>query len=166
MKKVVLALSLVFILCSISTAEIKDSPNGFRGIKLGDPPSALGTREKVEADGFVSLYEKKDDKMAIGVTDLASIRYLFLQDRLLMAIFIKTGGRSNSDQLRDTAIARYGEPAKNAPDDCLWFDDNVIIGYKYDKYENVAELVIYSKEIYDRYNAVKKLVIEQGVKDF
>lgn len=80
MKKILLALLIIFAFCSISTATIKDSPDGFRGIKWGDPPSALGARIKTGDGQFSITYEKKGDKLSIGSAKLKSIRYKFLQD--------------------------------------------------------------------------------------
>lgn len=59
MKKSLLAILAAPILCSAGAAEIKNAPDGFCGVKWGDPPSALGARDKVEENSSLSTYIKK-----------------------------------------------------------------------------------------------------------
>lgn len=166
MKKVILALSLVFFLCSISTAEIKDSPDGFRGIKWGDPPSALGERVKIAVGRFVSFYTKDDEQMSIGVANLKSIEYVFIQDSQLSHVIIYAEGADNCTKLREAMIARYGTPLQTSQTKNLWGDKKNSISFEYDTDTKNAEVYIISSKMINKLNALKKQEAEQGVKDF
>lgn len=166
MKKILLSILLILVFCSISAAAIKDSPNGFRDIKWGDPPTKLGERTKIEIGKFHTFYTKTRDKMSIGAADLVSIDYTFLQDRELMSVLIVAKEYYNASYLKDTMIARFGEPVTSEMDRCFWQDDDVYINYLYFADINMAHVYLASKKFLDKSSAIEKQAIEQGAKDF
>lgn len=166
MKKVILALSLVFALCSAGAAEIKDSPDGFRGIKWGDPPAKLGAREKLGEVEVLSTYTRKGDKMSIGEARLNEIRYLFVQDRLFLGVVIEAKEKLNCDKLMDALTARYGKPVDDGAENALrWIDDALNISYMYDRSEETAIVHIHSKKMFDKFEAAEKQLAEAAKDD-
>ncbi len=133
MKKIVFALLLILVLSSVSAANkpIKNSPDGFRGIKWGDPVSALG-----KTDGHVyeepvfgfKLYSRADEDLSLGSAQLSSLNYTFWKGQF---ISVGLGCKSPSDfpAMKAAAIQRFGKPVK--PDRSIekytWQDDNVLI---------------------------------------
>ena len=68
----------------------QNSPDGFRGIKWGDPPSTLGNYESLSGnDEYMKIYTRPDDKMRLGEVRLYNIYYIFYLDRF-MGIHITT----------------------------------------------------------------------------
>lgn len=167
MKKIILALSLVFVLCSVGAAEIKNSPDGFRGIKWGEPPAKLGARDKLGEVEVMSAYTRQGDEMSIGEAELNEIRYMFVQDRLFLGVVIEAKNKFNCDRLREAMISGYGEPSDDETDDALWWiDDAVTICYQYDRDEESAIVYINSKKMLEKFEAAEKQLAEEAAKDF
>lgn len=149
MKKTLLAVFAALILCSAGAAEI-NAPDGFRGVKWGDPPSALGVRDKVEENSSLSTYIKKGDNMSFGGAQVKEIEYTFVRDRFFAAAAITVKNRRNCGELKDALIAEYGAPQLDEEEKAVWTCDVVTIYYKYDpgraQREDTAEAVIISNE--------------------
>lgn len=148
MKKTLLAIFTILVFCSASAAEIKNSPDGFRGVKWGDPPSALGDRDKVEGTPLLSTYIKKGDALSFGDAEVKEIEYTFVRDRLFAAATITVKYKRDCDRLKDALVAEYGTPSLDEKEKTVWKLDTITIYYKYDpgheQREDAAEAAILS----------------------
>lgn len=168
MKKALLAVLAVLVFCSAGMAAIKDSPAGFRGVKWGQPPSALGESTVLLIDGATSAYSKNGDKLKIGDTDLTYIIYVFWENKFMMAI-IQTEGLNNGDALRAALLARYGEPRQKLgvlKSDYAWGDENAMITYTYDTGESKSRVAIASTPIFNAKRERDEAAAQKGSKDF
>jgi len=109
MKKINLSLIVVllfmFALASITQA-FQNEPEGFRGIKWGDPPGEeMEYRIKIGTDNLVQ-YERKNDKLKIGGAKLESIEYQFYKGQF-MGVWIETQ-RGNHEPLEDVVKLNFG----------------------------------------------------------
>jgi hypothetical protein len=85
-----------------------DAKNGFRDIKLGSPRAAIKGLVQSEApDNGITFYQRPTDAKKIGPYDLASITYMFYQDKLL-AVFLQVEGKSNITGVMETLQKLYG----------------------------------------------------------
>lgn len=169
MKKVLFAILLIFALCSVSTAEIKDSPDGFRGIKWGQSPDALGKNcSLVMNEGKLRVYLENDDKLRIGDAEITSVMYGFW-DNKFMSVVIKAEGLSNSKALKAEMIARHGEPHSQpdkAEENYRWYDDNAVITYTYYVSEVCAGVGIASAPLIQAQLDEEREAAQKGVKNF
>lgn len=168
MKKTLFAVLAIFIFCSTGSAAIKDSPDGFRGIKWGQSPSALGKYTLLAHTGGLGYYLKNDDKLKIGDADLTSIMYIFWENKFVMAV-IQTEGSGNSNALRTAMIARYGEPEhgqNNANESSVWHDDNIVITYNYNMNALETSAAIANKPLLQKMLGQGEAAAQKGVNDF
>lgn len=168
MKKALLAVLAILIFCSAGMAAIKDSPDGFRGIKWGQPPSALGKYTTLLVDGATIVYTKNDDKLKIGGADLKYIAYVFWENKF-MSVIIRTEGLSNSDALKAAMFERYGEPQYEQgvlQSDHTWSDKNVLITYTYESDGSKASATISGRSIFHAKQEREKAAAQKGAEDF
>ena len=133
MKKIFLALLLILVSSSFASANkpIKNSPDGFRGMKWGDPLSALGkTAEFVHEEpvfGF-KYYSKTDEDLSFGSAQLSSINYTFWKGQFI-SVGLRCKTPSDFPAMKAAAIEKFGKPVKpdNSIEKYTWQDDNVLI---------------------------------------
>lgn len=169
MKKAMLAVVLVFVFASMSTANktMKNSPDGFRGIKWGDPVSALGeTARLIEEDKLseAEFYLRTDEEMSLGGASLHTVAYVFWKGKFTTVI-IRCNGSSDFDALKAVAVERFGTPVK--PNRFIesygWLDDNALVSVS----KNPATLMIASMRFYKEREAEKEGKAKSGaVSDF
>lgn len=167
MKRILLAILLIFVFCSTGIASIKDSPDGFRDIKWGQSPEALGKNAVcLTIDGMLSSYLRIGDELKIGDTDLKVILYFFWDNQFLM-VSIYTEGKSNSHALKAAMIARYGEQYDlNADGEYIWRDNNASIEFTYEASESEATASITSTRILQAMAQQSEEAAQKGAKDF
>ncbi len=133
MKKIVFVLLLILVLSSVSAANkaIKNSPDGFRGIKWGDPISALGKTDgslyEEPVFGF-KYYSKADEDLSFGSAQLSSINYTFWKGQFI-SVGLRCKTPSDFPAMKAAAIEKFGKPVKpdNSIEKYTWQDDNVLI---------------------------------------
>lgn len=151
MKKIMLALVLVFVFASVSTADkpIKNSPDGFRGIKWGSPISALGkTAKMVEEDknDETKFYQKTNEDLTLGGATLSRVAYSFWRGKFA-GVIIKCDSSAEFEALKSVAIERFGTPVK--PNRYIetygWIDGNAFISLT----KNPTRLMIVSMRLFN-----------------
>lgn len=144
MKKISFAILLMLVFCSVAVASIKDSPDGFRGIKWGDPPSALGANTLIEEAYGIQTYEKHNENLMIGEVNLTAIAYLF-QEKKFIGTAITSKGADNGIALKTALLLRYGAEFNEIPGGLVglvWDDMNATIAYQYLPEHNTTLVVI------------------------
>lgn len=164
MKRILLAVILLLVLASLAAANkpMKNSPDGFRGIKWGAPVSALGkTAQLVEEDKMdeTKFYQKTDEDLTLGGATLSRIAYVFWRGKFTSAI-IKCDSASEFPALKSVAVARFGTPVK--PNEFIerygWLDDNALVSL----YQNPPTLMIVSMRLYNEQQAAREKKAKSG----
>ncbi len=147
----------VFIVCIllfwvVPAFAMKNSPDGFRGIKWGDPVSALGNKQNIrfegQADGF-DIYTRTTDKLAFGDVPLEFIIYFFCNDKFVLV------GIDCKDEYADMIMrifkTRFGVPTQPNKylDEYEWKDGNALITMKHDKFNKIVSISMSSREQYN-----------------
>jgi len=131
LKKIIFCLMLLIIFVAtpvFGLPSFQNSPDGFRGIKWGDPPSTLGNYESLSGnDEYMKIYTRPDDKMRLGEVRLYNIYYIFYLDRF-MGIHITTVSEYFSE-LKDILITQFGEPKQKNPniEEYTWVDSKAVM---------------------------------------
>ena len=162
-KGLVLVLVLVLAL-SLGAFAFDNEPEGFRGLKWGDPPA-----EDMEyfKNPFEICYTLPYDKMSIGNAQFYMIIYVFYQDR-----FLGTGlyfeAKENYDLLEIICKERYGEKELQEGFYTLdWVGQKSYITLYYDIVEEKGVLVLNSKVItLEKFEADKKKEAEKAEGDW
>jgi len=84
----------------------QNEPEGFRGLKWGDPPGE-DMEYYFDEDFDIKGYIRRDDKMQIGDARIEYIHYLFYENRF-MAVKIYSYS-NNYDALRDVVLLKFGD---------------------------------------------------------
>lgn len=178
MKKISLSLVVVllFMFALASTAQaFQNEPEGFRGLKWGDPPGedmALHFvnfwGDPLDPAGEAMLpYIRENDKLQIGRVEVRDVRYFFYENKF-MEVQIKTGTicQTNYYDLKDILNLKFGEGkeiiTKGLPGgrlafslECRWIGDTATIILSSDEWSGVV-LEIYSTKIYIQYQEYKR----------
>ena len=131
-------------------------PDGFAGVKWGDPPEPkTGFRKLDEDSELPDVYEyfRKNDPVQLGSEpDSPVIKYAFWKNRLYMVTLWADGPEAYSS-MRDAMVKRYG-PGIQSPkkkQTFYWVDDNAdrMVDYLVDR--KVGMLWMRSREINHQY---------------
>lgn len=141
MKKNLFAILLILVFCSVAVADIKDSPDGFREIKWGDKPSALGASTLVEETRGLQVYVKHNENLKMGEANLTAIAYMFMEKKFI-GTAITSKGSDNSRALKTALLLRHGEDFVEIPRVVVWGDMNATIAYQYLPEHNTTLVVI------------------------
>jgi len=154
------ALSLVLVLLlalSVGAFAFQNEPEGFRGLKWGDPPQSVKDMSYcpyADRDFDITIYERVNDKMQIGGAELRSIRYLFYENRF-MAVEIKPDFINEYDKLKDVLLLKFGNGVVPKSSDygfteqIVWSGDLAIIVLEKSLKRAIELLLIYSTEIWE-----------------
>lgn len=161
MKKAVLIICIL-LLWALPAFAMKNSPDGFRGIKWGDPTSALGTQNNIkyegESGGF-DIYTRTNDKLSIGDVSLDFIAYYFCNNKFVALAFDCKS--SDSDMIMRIFRERYGDPEQ--PNKYIkeyqWKDGNALIIIKEDKFNKLVNVYMSSRE---QFNIAMKYLDERA----
>jgi len=109
-KKILLAIVLVFLITGMGFA-FQNEPDGFRGLKWGDPPTEDMTflYQRREED----FYYKANDKMEIWGVKLGDITYSFYKKKEFIGVM---GGIMSDDDYSILEIfcrEKFGKPSKD-----------------------------------------------------
>lgn len=102
-EKISFAILLLLVFCSVAAAAIKDSPDGFRGIKWGDPPLVLGASTLIKEAYDIQTYTKHNENLKMGDVNLTAITYFFKQKKFIDAA-ITSKGTDNSHRIKNCFI--------------------------------------------------------------
>ncbi len=120
---------ILIILLMINTAvfaQLKNEPDGFRGIKWGTNLSASKEFYKLGESGDNKSYYNENEKMKIGDIDIERITYESNKDRLWF-VTIEAKGITNYHELRKIFNSQYGNSTTSSSDSCGWHFNKVLI---------------------------------------
>ena len=174
MKKISLSLLVVllfiFALASIAQA-FQNEPDGFRGLKWGDPPT-----EDMVYLGDISyaqnIYHRKGDKLGIGSATLNEIRYKFnFYSYQFHEVFANFTSETDYKILKIIFEGRYGKPTyiREGKDSYFlqWIGDKAEIRLYYDSKEYYGWFFISSKKIREENpEGNKQKEVEKAKEDF
>jgi len=130
----------------------QNEPDGFRGLKWGDPPSEdMEYCRFLDSDFDITTYERWKDEMQIGGAELDDINYSFYKGRF-MAVEIEPG-YDNYDALKDVVMLKFGDGTVIKKDlyneKIVWSGDlaTIILEKSIDK--RIWQLLIYSTETWE-----------------
>lgn len=141
---------MIFI---VSGFAFQNEPEGFRGLKWGDPPGSgkdMSYRYGLDRDFDITIYERRNDKMQIGNAKLRDIHYLFYEDRF-MAVEVYPE-LSSYDELKNVVLLKFGDGKvikENWEEEIVWLGDLATIVLQKSLREAVWLLLIYSTEIWE-----------------
>ena len=166
MRKVTVVLvALIVLALSVGVFAFQNEPDGFRGLKWGDPVG-----EEMEYFGDISGskgYILPDDKMSIGNAELYMIVYQFYEDRFLgVGLFFR--GEKNYNLLETICKERYGEKElEEGFYEFDWTGQKSWIGLYYDIIEETGFLSLSSAVIgLEKFEADKKKEAEKAEGDW
>ena len=125
MKKITVVLLIIVLVLALSVGvfAFQNEPDGFRGLKWGDPPTE--DMEFVYGGDISKNYMRPDDKMSVGKAVLEFIVYAFVDvDGELMfysadLLFVNEG---SFDILKAVCKQRFGPPAFEQSEELDWVD--------------------------------------------
>ncbi len=190
MRKVVVVMVLVFLVMSggVSFA-FQNEPEGFRGLKWGDPPgedmeqlpSYWGAWMDPDEHDFL-WYEEQDDKLQIGGAELESIEYQFYKGQFYK-VEINVDDYYNYEYLKDVVQLKFGmidfekKTRGISTKSYRWIGKKATIILQDSVSYGSPELTIYSTEIDDQFyrdiaiirkeeKEERQKVAEEGLDDF
>lgn len=155
MRKGVLVVVLILAL-SVGVFAFQNEPDGFRGLKWGDPPGKDMKIYGFGRDFDITIYTRRNDKMQIGDAELRSIYYVFYEGRFMAVEISPYHWPDDYLSLRDVVMLKFGDAAVieggRLVERITWSGDlAVIVFYLFE--ESVAggngDLTIYSTEIWE-----------------
>ncbi len=107
MKRIIVIGIVIWLVLALSVGAFafENEPDGFRGLKWGDPPSK--EMEYLDDIGGLKNYTLPDDKMSIGSAKFYLIVYGFYEGRFF-GITLYFRGENNYDLLETICKERYG----------------------------------------------------------
>ena len=183
MRKVIVIVILAFFLVLLTTGVMAfdNEPDGFRGLKWGDPPGKHMRPFTTYAHFGVRIYERPFDKMKIGGAFLKSISYHFFEDRFMEVVIYPEGGdysdawkRENYDALKNVVFLKFGNEVIIKNDEfteqTLWLGEKATVILRRHLENDSLALVIYSTEIQKeaerKEEEEKRKAVEEGLEDF
>lgn len=115
----------------------QNEPDGFRGLKWGDPPGE--DMERVEEEESVLLektkYIRPSDNLFLGNIELDYIFYIFYFDSFVL-VELGFSGKSNYELAKEICRERFGKETISESYRLKWFSDHipgisVSLGYNY-----------------------------------
>lgn len=106
MRKVIVVLAvLVIVVLSLGAFAFQNEPDGFRGLKWGDP-----IQEDMKIfNNNEGVYIRPDDKMSLGNASLYIVTYLFWEGRFWGAgLYFR--GEGNYKTIKTICEEKYGDP--------------------------------------------------------
>ena len=146
MKRViVIAIAFFLVLLTTGVMAFDNEPDGFRGLKWGDPPSV--EMKYLDDSGWSKNYTLPDDKMSIGSAEFWMITYKFYEGRFfLVSLFFD--GEDNYDLLETICKERYGrEELEEGFHELSWLGQKSSITLYYDIVEEGGFLILLSRVI-------------------
>lgn len=137
-KVVVIAIAFFLVLLTTGAFAFDNEPDGFRGLKWGDPP----TEEMVEfyAYGDEVSYMLPEDKMFLEDVSLYLIVYLFFGNRFGGAGFAFNG--EDYDKLKTICRERFGDQVEEGLYELKWVGQEAVVVLQYDYMKEDGYLMI------------------------
>ena len=151
-----LAILLVMALVLMAGAALafKNHPQGFRGLKWGDPPS--GNMELLQqANEWLSLYTMRDDQLKLDGVNLYMGIYSFYTpldaDKKFMNVSLYFQGERAYELLKTICEERFGDADRGGLGLILWRDYRGIVELDYGVLMKKGTLTLASHKIWTKY---------------
>jgi hypothetical protein len=183
-KKILLVIVLVFLITGIGFA-FQNEPDGFRGLKWGDPPTEdmtfLGETREYVIDNYpkttitntkTNCYYKRNEKNNIGSAELYNIFYNFnLYSNQFYKVMCVFYSEDNYNILGIIFREEFGEPTytDKRKNKCFlkWVGDKTEVQLYYDPKENKGWIEFKSMEIHpEKIEDNKQKELEKAKEDF
>jgi len=158
-------LGMVLGLSAITGFAFQNEPEGFRGLKWGDPPTV--DLKYLDTIGLRKWYELPNDKLSIGNVKFNSIYCSFYDGRFSGVVFF-FNGEKNYDLLETICKGRFGEDEmEKGFYKFIWSGMISTVILQYDKVEEEGSLSVFSNQIVDEWiEAKKEKEIEEAKEDW
>jgi len=166
MKKGIVLVVVLVLALSVGVFGFQNEPDGFRGLKWGDPPGEdMQCIGDFEADDVA--YFLPEDKMFLGDVELYLIGYRFYKERF-MTVALYYHGEDNYDLLETICKERYGkEGIDEAFYDLRWMGQKSFVMLAYDVMEEDGYLILASTPLaLEQTEAKKKEEAEKAEGDW
>ena len=155
---------IIVLVLSVGAFAFQNEPEGFRGLKWGDPPS-----EEMEFDCSIKdldWYKLPGDKNQIGDAYFYATRYTFFEEKFA-AVYLLFFSEKNYKYLEALCQSKFGEARKEGFYEYSWWGDLASITLSYDLIEEEGLLCLSSSYIMDEsIEAEKKKQLEKAEGDW
>ena len=133
-----------------------DAANGVGKIHLGADRVTFSGLVQVAADGPVTIYTRKNDRLALGQVVVKEVRYYFYHDKLV-TFRLNTPDEASSQAALQELVARYGEGYR--PTQTLerysWASNHVTLIYSKDMRGQYATIQFSSNALSEQWQREK-----------
>lgn len=149
------------------TRAFENEPEGFRGLKWGDPPG----EEMIKYLSLppVNYYKLPDESLSLGNVELYQIGYQFLvspEGEAFMMVGLYFRGEANYDLMKIICKEKFGEEEEEWYQ-MSWWSPKSFVTLKYDLVEEKGSLGITSVPLLrEMTKAIEKLESEKAKKDW
>lgn len=155
------------LLCLGSAYGFENEPEGFRGLKWGDPP--LQNMIFVGKKGDIrKVYKVPNNKMNLGDAQFYMIFYGFYgKPERFMDIGLAFGGEKNFNLLKTICRGKFGKETDEGFYSLTWWSPKTMVYLRYDIIEERGSLSLTDMIIFSEYlEAEKKKQAEEAEKDW
>ncbi len=149
MRKVVMtAIAFFLLLLTTGAMAFQNEPEGFRGLKWGDPP----TEDMALWDVVVGLdlYILPGEKLSLGEAELVLITYCFYEDRF-MEVNLHFLELDNYALLKEICRTKFGKELEQSASDLYWVSSQSEVSMDYLSVKNYGVLTLASFPIFTEY---------------
>ena len=148
-KAIVVLVALIILALAPGSLAFKNEPDGFRGLKWGDPPS--GDMEfLLEMSGGAKLYTRPSDKLYLGDVQLSLISYAFYRNGF-MKVDLDFQGKDNHELLVKICRAKFGEVTTITLDALFWFSSQASVYLSYSVIHGRGSLSLDESVLFEEY---------------
>lgn len=172
MKKIAVVAVLVMALtwCGMAFA-FENEPEGFRGLKWGDPPTPEMEFLRKENE-WMTFYRNPGDQLKLGDASFYMILYQFYTPsnttvRRLMGVGLFFKDKENFEILKTICTVKFGEPTNEGFHELDWASLDTTVLLTYDNIDEDGYLVLTSTPIFEQLTQEKeKKQAESAEKDW
>lgn len=160
MRKGFLVLAVMVLVLAVEAFAFQNEPEGFRGLKWGDPPTEDMEKESEIGMGIV-IYERLDDKLSLGDVELDYIFYVFYQDKF-MRVSLHFSGKSNYELLEMICRQKFGKKSSGKLYELHWVGSLSSVSLAYSLKWDEGILGLNGVVIFEEYDkALKALLLSE-----
>lgn len=145
---------IIVLVLSVGAFAFQNEPDGFRGLKWGDPPTKEMTLFYQQGPSFAS-YVRSDDKLSIGDAKLTYISYHFYtpseEDAQLFEVLISFNGIVNYSLLEVICEEKFGPPGVKDSWSLAWGSREVLVVLAYYSEKNSGAFSFQNRPLFYEY---------------
>ena len=170
-KVLVIALVVSVLFSGGAAFAFQNEPEGFRGLKWGDPPGEKMEFLSKEYE-WLRIYRDPGDKLELGDAEFYEISYRFYTPsnatvRRLMDVSLYFKYKGNFDILKTICKVKFGEPTRERSYTLIWMSLATSVSLVYDSPYKYGFLILGSSPIFKQYTEEKeKRQAEEAEKDW